>query len=585
MFDSQGRILTDAPTPLPEGKENANYAKVVGLNDNELPFEDKNNWVYQADIKAQPGCAVKLTAKYNNHIQYFIGADGEETGSRKTIIAGSGDTKYTMRAVYDFKTNRLVAGWIPDGEPITDNIELGGDMLITRSHQESAQQIIFGNDAQISDIHHVYGVLTLKKDVMTDEKTMSADPSTGKYYENNLYWISFPFNVKVSEIFGVDGYGTKWILQKYRGDLRAQKGWFAETATFWEYMSASDTLKAYEGYVLCLDPDYFNPDNADVWKNSATEANFYFPSASGEIGIVKADTFTQPVPAHECKINRTFTVPNHDSGELNHTETDSHWNVIGVPAFQNATGSIVADVNNTKFKSFYEWDPTTNGYTPHIVDGNYAFKTMHAYMVQFYGGIKWSNVSMVKVPKSVAPRRLEETANYMAEIEFHQGNKANDHTYINLAENATTDFMLNEDMMKIDNAGCPNIYSFAGNYNVAYNETSKASQTIDLGVSAPAAGNYKFHMPSDFTGTVTLIDNVEQTRTDLQVQDYELYLDKGTYNDRFQLEINLQSVVTNLDNVFGGQLNSDHAVKFIRDDKMFILRSGHIFDATGKRMK
>ncbi len=573
MFDSQARALTT------EGG-----GKIAGLNDYELNFADKNNWVYQADIKAQPGCAVKLTAVYNGKVQYFIGAEGDEAGSRDTIIKGSSTdkTKYTMRVVYDFKTNLLIAGWMPS-DTIKSNIALGGDMLITRTHQDSAQQIIFGGNVSISDIHHVYGVLTIKKDTMLGKNTSPKykTPATNTDYDRTMYWISFPFKVKISEIFGVDGYGTKWIMQKYRGDLRAQKGWFKEdTPTFWEYMDIKDSLNAYEGYLFLLDANYFNKESADVWKNSATEANFYFPSASGNIGIINKSSFTQPVPAHVCGIDREFEVE--DVGTVNHKNTDSYWNVIGVPAFQNKS-MVLGTETETNMKAIYKWNSEYNTYTPQALADEFRFQTMHAYMVQFGGDITWSDVSVVNNNPATAPRyAYADTKNYFIKLFFGNG-EAEDHAYINLADEASTDFVLNEDMMKLDNAGFPNIYSFAGNYNVAYNETKMVNQIVTLGVSAPKNGTYTFSMPKEFSGTAQLFDMEDGSITDLNLSNYTVELNKGTYNNRFQLMLEVEAKVPTsiqADRLIGGKADGK-TLKLLRNGNIYLINGGRIYNVLG----
>lgn len=35
-----------------------------------------------------------------------------------------------------------------------------------------------------------------------------------------LYWFSLPYSCKISDIFGLEGYNTKWVIQRYRGDKR-----------------------------------------------------------------------------------------------------------------------------------------------------------------------------------------------------------------------------------------------------------------------------------------------------------------------------------------------------------------------------
>ncbi len=582
VLEGDEKMFDKDSNAIPEGTAETHRA---GLKANELNFEDKNNWVYQADIKAQPGCAVKLTAKYNNTVQYFIGTDGDAQGSRDTIIKGSSTdaTKYTMRVVYDFKTNRLTAGWVPDGKTIDSEIKLGGDMLITREHQKDAQQVTFGTNGSISEIHNVYAVLTIKKDVMLGKNESGYKTSaTNTDYDRTMYWISFPFDVKISEVFGVDGYAKKWIMQRYNGEKRAEIGWFQETETFWEYLAPTSTLQAYKGYLLILNANYFNTEDADVWKNSATEANFYFPSAEKNIGIINKSSVTIDVPEHECKINRTFG----DKGEKNHKITDSHWNVIGIPTFQNSTASGVNPKDND-FKSFYEWDPETNGYQAKTaLDASIRFNTMQAYMVQYAGKITWENVSVVAKSVAAPKYNYADEKNYLIDLIFSNG-EAEDKTYIHLSDEASTNFVLNEDMMKITNAGTPNIYTYAGAYDVAFNETKMDNQTVTIGVSAPKAGTYTFSMPNQFSGTAKLVDLVEGITTDLNVSNYSVDLNKGSYNDRFQLVLEVEAKApTAMDNVDGGRWNVDgKTLKLLRNGNIYLINGGRVYNATGAEVR
>ena len=107
-----------------------------------------------------------------------------------------------------------------------------------------------------------------------------------------------------------------------------------------------------------------------------------------------------------------------------------------------------------------------------------------------------------------------------------------------------------------------------------------------LGVEVTKAGNYTFSMPSDFDGTVTLVDNFDGSRTDLSLGDYSVALPKGIIEDRFTLEINIErSSATDIEGIEGGNLKDGNAHKFVRDGIMYILRDGVIYDAVGQRVK
>ena len=90
-------------------------------------------------------------------------------------------------------------------------------------------------------------------------------------------------------------------------------------------------------------------------------------------------------------------------------------------------------------------------------------------------------------------------------------------------------------------------------------------------------------MPSNFDGEVTLVDHVAETRTNLAMSDYEVYLEKGEINDRFLLEINIKKVATAIDG--GGSFKDGKAHKFIENGVLYILRDGKVYDATGNLVK
>ena len=158
-------------------------------------------------------------------------------------------------------------------------------------------------------------------------------------------------------------------------------------------------------------------------------------------------------------------------------------------------------------------------------------------------------------------------------------------TYIELRENACDTFALNEDMYMLRSSRTVDLYSFAGSYDVAANVLSMASHTVPLGIAVQKAGTYTFTMPSDFSGTVTLVDKYTQTRTNLALEDYTIDLEQGTFNDRFLVELNILAVTTGLVGTEGGSLKDGNAHKFLQNGIMYILRDGKTYDARGNKVK
>jgi len=315
----------------------------------------------------------------------------------------------------------------------------------------------------------------------------------------------------------------------------------------------------------------------------------YFPSTK-TMSSVTSTTKTVTVPAHLCEIERTF-----DDGSGNtvsHANTDSHWNMLGLPLLNNMTGDFAGKFQVDDKIYLFEWDPADNTLNPVAAGseagqiGNFTFKAMGAYMVQFYGDITFSGI--VPTPSSVAARRTpEENKNYIIDLEvLNSEDEKINHTYVELRDGALDGFMLNEDMYLTTNSKNVNIYTFAGDYNVAANVLSHNNHTVPVGTIVKKAGTYKFSMPYEFSGTVTLVDTYTGARTDLAFGDYEVYMDKGTVNDRFVLEINIHKIATAIDGAESGcSLKDGKAHKFIMNDQMYILKNGVMYDARGAKVK
>lgn len=561
--------------------KNGNALAISGLNANEISFTDINNWIYRCDIQAQTGAAVKLQATYDGHEQYFIGGEDKT----EEIIGGSSGEWYGMRVTYDFKTNRLMTAWLPSGNEVESNVVLNADMMLIRKGQNAATQVYFGElnkDKSISNIHRIYGVLEFQYDSIAGKFSSWSSPNAYKYL---MYYLSFPFDVKVSEIFGCGVRGKNWIIQKYNGAKRAQIGWFAETSTFWETLPGDSTLHANEGYLLILDRISFNDASSSLWykQGSGNSIYLYFPSTSDASGTIKDNNeeVTIKIPSHTCNIQRPFTpdIDDWSGGELVHSNTDSHWNVFGIPLFQSKAATTVGD---SELKYFYSWNYTDNTLRPKVtLAGDTAFKSMHGYMVQFAGDVTFTGAH---ISASVAARRMPSNKHYLAELQLVNENGDENATYVELRENANTDFQLNEDMYMMRSSNTVDLYSFAGAYDVAANVLPIDDQLVRVGMDVKQAGTYRFTMPSEFSGTVTLIDNLMGTRTNMALGDHEVYLERGVDNNRFLLEIDIQQMPTAIDGV-GGSLKDGKAHKFIENGQMYILKDGIIYDARGSRVK
>ena len=581
---------------------NAGIYDMEGNQNTSAKLKDQQNWVYRVDVKADTQARIKLRAvPYNSATTYswFRGRDGDgdfSEANTEQLIEGKSGTQYTIRVIYDFKTDHLICAWIPDKDTITSNDVINADLMIIRTDQGEAAQLNFKpNQTQLTNITVAYCVLNLTRDSL---KSKYLTPK-----EKSCYWVSFPFDVNLSDVFGCGKYGEDFIIQYYDGAERAQKGCWIDSPTYWKYITnpTGVVLKKGMGYVLVID---YEKILSEQFKHNNTSVNIYFPS-SGPIHSIDGVLPTAvEVPKHECTITRN-----------DRYIYDSNWNIIGVPTWANIDefGNPMVATQSTSNLSqggtetytigfYYAHDAKNNKWT--VCDTKEVdFLSMYSYLVQWSGTINWAEKSASgKHHPTLAPRRYapaaegEEEAEgaeapeqYTLRLTLNRGEQQLDHTYVRLQEgNVTTDFDLNYDMTKILNDGT-NLYSLVGTNliqcaaNVQPLQEEAQTISIPLGVVADQDGLYTFSLPDGTEGmNVSIADFETGTVHNLSLGDYQTALTKGTYEQRFALEIQPRQEVST------GCEQTDAAGKSLRkvliDGNLYILRDGKAYTAAGQEL-
>lgn len=577
------------------------------LDDHKVSFSDNENWIYEANIQAQPKAAIKLLSNWgtsNTITQYFKGS----SNTTEYLIDGSGEKWYNIRLLYDFKTNRLVAAMVPTGN-IDDPMPINADVMFIREHQGDIEQLTFTGNGAITDIKTAYAVMRFNKWTLNNkEKTGSHTPlaSPASIYERSLYYVSFPFPVNLSEVFGFGTYGQHWIIQRYRGDLRAQQGFWAESAGFWEFIWNRNgvVLQPNEGYILTLETELLG-EESDVWgpDQRSNQIELFFPS-TGPLGSITNASVTQKLPEHTCTIDKTKDQFGNLTGlpdtpdpstSYNRTVFDSHWNIMSVPTYVNVddpnfvnTTWIGGEKGNVGPKFLYTWNMNDNTLTATSGKG-FMYHAMHAYTVQYYGNVTWTT----SVTPTAAPQRNTE---YRGEYEFclevKQDEQMIDRTFVRLSddENVTTGFEFSEDMTKQFNSRKANIFTIAGNTSLGGNSlpiSTTQTTVVPVGVKIKTAGDYTFSIPEGTDGIgVTLVDNETGVRTLLSALDYTVNLTAGTHDQRFVLEISpIQNTPTGIEEPTSDSSLKGRAQKRIIDGVLYIVKDGKIFDARGARVE
>lgn len=572
--DDGGQFLT---LHAKESGELMKYGTETDLSTTSGTFADISNWCYEIDVTAKKGTGTNTSeveayvqAVYNGQTQYLFGTEPSKENPeeevpicRNLLSSNSTMDECHMRVIYDFRTSRITAGWLIDEDVTIDKADqsLDANMMIIRKGNNDAPTITLGKDADkdytLEHINQIYTVLEIDRDEWQAANDIG----------NIFYWISLPYDCYITDIFGIPGYGKngKWVIQRYRGDMRAKHGWFIETPTFWANMNAVSGAKmeANRGYVVRLnleESDFKNVEvdgDGDGGKVDKSILRLYFPSRNDTPFTLEKMALTTDVPEH----NRAEV-----STDKRRQTEDSNWNVIGVPGFNARTIDTwtlkkgtqppheVVEGENLYYYS-WKWEDGKGKYTPQSSQ-DVTFLPTQAYMVQFAGTITWAETSAVP-QMLMAPQQRTQKIDEV-KIDFSNAAATTDHTYVQLTEGVTKMYDLNRDLGKIINEGLPQIYTL-GEAAVMENGTQVGteqarfaannlpieSQSVALGIQAPAAGEYTFSMPNVPAGvTPTLYDSKENKTVNLMFDSYTVTLDAGTDETRFILQLNIQKTPT-----------------------------------------
>ena len=576
------KILNADGQPLVAAEYNKEDPR-SNLLENEEIFNDVSNWVYYADVQLVPNAGLKVTAKYTNgtepKVQYFV---GQADQYNNTILAGSGEQNYLIRLLYDFKTNELISAYVPGGNTNIEAIET--NLMLIRKENGEPKQLSFNTNDMRDEGKQAYGVLELTQATLED--------NTKNVYVRSLYWISFPFDVRITDIFGFGEYGKHWIIQSYDGAKRAREGLWADSETNWVYHFDPNTLnegtpyagimKKGVGYVVALNLKNIQAEPPFVGR--ITTIALYFPSTTTITGhIVNENAVSISVPEHECTINR----PTPDGDRR---IKDSHWNVIGVPSYINAVGDFSGKINTIAedVKFYYSWQGDHDKYEVVSGKSGVSFNSLNAYMVQFAGNLQWTNVLNESPAGMAAKRNSDNMQEHHLCLELQQNGKEQDRTFIQLQEDeVTTAFDFNYDLCKIINKGA-NIYSLIATdrdpIEVAGNVLPVEEAIIPLGIKTDAAGEYTFAMPEGTDGIVVeLIDYETNTRTNMLLDNYTVNLGKGTNETRFALHVKPDKTTTSVDNI-GNEATGDKVKKYLIDGVLYMQKDGALYDAQGRKL-
>ena len=367
---------------------------------------------------------------------------------------------------------------------------------------------------------------------------------------DRYYALSLPYEVNTKDIhYPVDIYGDNvavdnrgsFQLQYYHGASRAEtgKGW-----KVLEEPSEGAILQPYQGYTFWGAPKKVSVNGADKKRQ-------LFGFHRIPIRVSGAD-----LSAHEVS-PKTISVTAY--GDDDSRNNDRGWNFVGNPYLSQYIGLEDSNLQIGMLEKEMQ-DGRWNGEYNHVGELRYVTLTedgqtyisqevsqtiltpFNTYFVQVEQDgelsfvVKGDACSYTLLPKMSEEIKLGVKLLHADEV---------DYMGVLIAEKFTSDYEINADLSKFENQGL-NLYSISDAGKHAYMAIPQSDvDSIPLGYKAVEDGLYIFRYDNshyDIVGleNVYLIDYEENVITDLLTSDYVFDSERGVYNQRFALKVELE---------------------------------------------
>lgn len=381
------------------------------------------------------------------------------------------------------------------------------------------------------DSNGYYGNTYLTPTCLIVKGEMRAENVTINLWNATERWqfVSFPFDVKVSDIVPVDS-TTSWVIRGHSGAERAA----GNAAAVWQNLSADDVLQAGKGYIMqCYKPDDKNGNYA--------AAQFTVRPLTTTVNrqqIFNAD-------------NRTVALEEH----LAEFEHNRSWNLIGNP---------YPSYFDTRFLDFgapfMVWNSNNQNYEAYSpVDDSYILAPAEAFFVQrpvdqesitfLKDGRQTDRYArtLVEEEPASAPQRIradyDSNAHTAAQrtvfnITLAKDGQQADRTRVVINETATMQYDLSRDAAKFTGTepAVSQIFTINGATRYAINERPLNNGQALLGLHFGTDGTYTIGLSNQPDGQVTLEDRLTGTKLQLNgTAGYSFTAKAGDSTDRFVL--------------------------------------------------
>ncbi len=425
------------------------------------------------------------------------------------------------------------------------------------------------------------------------------------YYIQNYkyYQFALPYDVqlaKVTDEAGIDNFPV-WV-KHYNGALRAVD----PHATSWEwYPSENGDVNAYfkagEGYIIAAQPrQEGNTANRPLSIIRFPLGNRAFNSTNG----IETD-LTITTTAHGINGYKAGTVTANNVG----------WNFIGNPFMSTWKGDIgykqlTKHPNEANWDGTYDWvdadikyitimsAESGSDYAQYIASDTELKPFFPFYLQETAdGGTGTINFAAAnRIQKAPAMLSAETPREAFVQIEI-EAESIVDQTGMFVGDDYSDNIDFDDyEKMFGSSTDKPKVWLMHEGKRMAFEAMteSKAAAYTAIGYRAPQTGKYMFAINEEASKlsdveAVYLTDNqTGVTDFDLLSSAYEFESDNELYNDtRFTIHIVLRDESPGTTTGVGNLLhfNSEQPMKFIYQDKMYILQNGVIYDAMGKQVK
>lgn len=343
-------------------------------------------------------------------------------------------------------------------------------------------------------------------------------------------FVSFPFDVKVSDIVPVDS-TTSWVIRSHSGAERAA----GNAAAVWQNLSADDVLQAGKGYIMqCYKP---NDENGNRYEAAQFTVRPLTTTVNRQ-QIFNAD-------------NRTVALEEH----LAEFEHNRSWNLIGNP---------YPSYFDTRFLDFgapfMVWNSNNQNYEAYSpVDDSYILAPAEAFFVQrpvdqesitfLKDGRQTDRYArtLVEEEPASAPQRIraayDSNTHTAAQrtvfnITLAKDGQQADRTRVVINEAATMQYDLSRDAAKFTGTepAVSQIFTINGATRYAINERPLNNGQALLGLHFGTDGTYTIGLSNQPDGQVTLEDRLTGTKQQLNgTAGYSFTAKAGDSTDRFVL--------------------------------------------------